>query len=89
MCGFVCVCASAQLGYGELLEWGLQINLLEGLEMGLSLSSPSPSRSSTISKGSEAYSAVSSPHLESSMLATSVHPVREAAGGSDKGGNRV
>lgn len=52
-----------------LLSWGLQVDLAEGMETGMSLSSSSPARSSAFSQGMEARSEpVSSPPGEGSAL---------------------
>ncbi len=52
----------------RLHSWGSQMDLAEGREMGESLSSSSPARSSGRSLGSEARSAVSSPRGGGSTL---------------------
>ncbi len=44
----------------RLRSLGLQRNLEEGLETGMAFSSPTPTRSSALSQGSEARSVVSS-----------------------------
>ncbi len=48
--------------------WGLQLDLAEGMETGVSLSSSSPARSIAHSLGSDAHSAVSSPQRAGSAL---------------------
>ncbi len=54
--------------HGRLHSWGSQLDLVEGMETGESLSSSSPARSTAGSLGSEARSAVSSPQGEGSVL---------------------
>ncbi len=48
--------------------WGLQLDLAEGMETGVSLSSSSPARSIAHSLGSDAHSAVYSPQRAGSAL---------------------
>lgn len=57
-CGLGPVPAEAAL---RLRSLGLQRNLDEGLETGMVISPPSPTRSSALSQGSEARSVFSSP----------------------------
>ncbi|KAI2645311.1 Transposon Ty3-G Gag-Pol polyprotein [Labeo rohita] len=51
-----------------LHSWGSQLDLLEGMETGVPLSSPSPSRSAARSAGSEARTAVTSPRGSGSTV---------------------
>ncbi|KAI2655577.1 Transposon Ty3-G Gag-Pol polyprotein [Labeo rohita] len=51
-----------------LHSWGSQLDLLEGMETGVPLSSASPSRSAARSAGSEARTAVSSPRGSGSTV---------------------
>ncbi len=51
----------AFLAVHQLHLWGLQLDLAEGMETGVFLSSSSPTRSIAHSLGSDAHSAVSSP----------------------------
>lgn len=52
----------------RLRLWGLQMDLEEGLQKGMALSVPLPSRASACSQGLEARSAVSSLWSESMLL---------------------
>ncbi len=61
-------CNCIRFTHGRLHSWGSQLDLVEGMETGESLSSSSPARSTAGSLGSEARSAVSSPQGEGSVL---------------------